>query len=99
MGQRVIHGSLGEMNAIRAGKIANGLKIASKVVGVAGVAFAGADMIRNGVTTSNSLDLAMSGLALSGFGTGVAGAYFLLNVGSIYFTNKDLGQHIDGYIK
>jgi len=40
----------------------------------------------------------MSGLAVSGFGTGVASAYFLLNGASMIFTGKDIGQHIDDYV-
>lgn len=52
-------------------------------------------MVVNGVSTSNSLDLAMSGLALLGFGTAIAGGYFLLNSVTILTTGKDIGQHID----
>ena len=98
-GKNIISRPLGVMNAVQAGKWANGLKIASKTIGVAGVLLAGYDINQNGFTTSNTLDLVMSGLAVSGFGTGIAGTYFLLNAGSIIFTGKDIGQHIDGLIK
>jgi hypothetical protein len=86
------------MNAIDAGKLANGLKIASKVVGGVGVGLAVYDINANGFTTSNSLDLGMSALALSGIGTPVAGGYFVLNTALTLATGKDIGQHIDSYI-
>ena len=95
MGKKIIHQPLFEMNAIKAGKWATGLKIVSKSVGVAGVLLAGRDMAINGVTTSNALDLVMSGMAVTGVGTAVAGTYFILNAASIIFTGKDIGQHID----
>jgi hypothetical protein len=75
------------------------LKVASKIVGGIGGGLAVYDISQNGFTTSNSLDLVMSTMALTGIGTGIAGTYFLLNAGSIIFTGKDIGQHIDGLIK
>jgi hypothetical protein len=95
MGSKIIHQPLFEMNAIKAGKWAAGLKVVSKTVGALGGALAVYDMTQNGVTTSNALDLVMSGMALTGVGTAVAGTYFILNAGSIFFTRKDIGQHID----
>jgi hypothetical protein len=95
MGSKIIHQPLFEMNAIKAGKWAAGLKIVSKSIGVAGVLLAGRDMAINGVTTSNALDLVMSGMAVTGFGTTVAATYFILNATSILFTGKDIGQQID----
>jgi len=98
LGKRVVHQPLFEMNAIKAGKVANGLKIASKVIGAAGVGLALVDMNKNGITTSNTLDLAMSGLALSGVGTGIATTYFLLNAASQLLTDKSIGEHIDDVV-
>jgi hypothetical protein len=94
-GKNIISRPLGVMNAVQAGKWANGLKIASKVAGIAGGGLALYDIGKNGLTTSNGLDLVMSGLAVSGFGTGIAAGYFILNAASILITHKDLGQHID----
>jgi hypothetical protein len=84
-----------EMGAVSSGKWATGLKTISKVAGAVGGGLAIYDMSKNGVTTSNALDLAMSTMALTGFGTSIAGAYFVLNAGSILLTGKDIGQHID----
>jgi RHS repeat-associated protein len=94
-GKSIVYQPLGAMNAANAGKWATGLKIASKVAGIAGGGLALYDIGKNGLTTSNGLDLVMSGLAVSGFGTGIAAGYFILNAASILITNKDLGQHID----
>jgi len=57
------------------------------------------DIQKNGVTTSNALDLTMSKLAVSGFGSGIYTSYFLINFGSQLITGKDIGQHIDNFIK
>ncbi|QQD11624.1 hypothetical protein [Sphingobacterium sp. UDSM-2020] len=59
------------------------------------IPLAGRDMQVNGFTTSNILDATMSGLAVSGYGTGVAAGYFLLNSGSILYDGKDIGQRYD----
>ena len=84
-----------EMNALKAGRLAKVAKVGGTVLGLASSAIAVTDMVQNGVTTSNALDLAMGGLAVSGVGTSIAGTYFLLNAASVIFTGKDLGQHID----
>jgi len=99
LGKKIIHQPLLEMGTIKAGRLANGLKLASRVAGVAGVGLAAYDMAQNGISYSNTLDLTMSGLPLTGFGSGVAGAYFIANAATIYFTDKDIGQHIGNYIK
>jgi len=94
-GRRVVSQPLFTMNAVQAGKWATGFKIVSKTIGIAGGGLALYDMQQNGVTTSNALDLVMSGLAVSGIGTSIAATYFILNAGSILFTGKNIGQHID----
>lgn len=96
-GRKIINQPLFEMNALKAQRFGDGFRLASRVVGFVGVGFAIFDMNSNGISTSNSLDLIMSGLALSGVGTGVAGTYFMLNFGSVLFTGKDIGQHIDEF--
>lgn len=97
--QRIIHRALFEMNAVQAGKLATGFKIAGKSIGILGGGMAVYDISKNGFTTSNTLDLTMSALAVSGVGTSIAGTYFLINGACLIFTDKDLGQHIDGFIK
>lgn len=94
-GKSIIYQPLGAMNAVNAGRWATGLKIASKTIGIVGGGLALYDISKVGLTASNGLDLVMSGLAVSGFGTGIATGYFILNAASILITNKDLGQHID----
>ncbi|NMR34682.1 RHS repeat-associated core domain-containing protein [Chryseobacterium aquaticum] len=99
-GRKIIYQPLMTMNAIKAGKISRGLKVTGRVLGVAGVGLAGYDMYENGVTTSNTLDLTMSALALSptGVGQGIAAAYFLANGITILATGQDIGQHIDSSV-
>ncbi|KKO91327.1 hypothetical protein AAW12_11105 [Sphingobacterium sp. Ag1] len=95
LGKTIVHQPLFEMSTVKAGKIAAGLKTAGNVIGAAGIAFAVGDIYMNGFTTSNSLDLAMSGLALTGVGSSVAAGYFILNTISVATTDRDIGQHID----
>lgn len=54
-------------------------------------------MYQNGITTSNSLDVTMSALALTPTGVtqGIAATYFLLNGVTILVTGQDIGQHMD----
>lgn len=99
LGYIVSHTPLIEVNAIKAGQWAKGLKFAGKTIGSIGVGFIALDMHKNGLTTSNSLDGVMSVLALSGYGTGVAVAYFIVNGGITLITGKDSGQHIDEIVK
>ena len=97
-GQRILYQPLIEMNALKAGAIGKNLKIAGKVVGGLGIGLAIYDIKNNGFTMSNSLDITMSCLAVSGFGSGVAGTYFLINGACVIFTHKDIGQHVDALI-
>jgi RHS repeat-associated protein len=90
-----IHQPLFEMEVTKAGKWGTGLKVGSKAIGYGSILLAGRDMQVNGFTTSNMLDATMSGLAVSGYGTGVAAGYFLLNSGSILYDGKDIGQRYD----
>ncbi|CAA7386956.1 DUF6443 domain-containing protein [Chryseobacterium fistulae] len=99
-GRRVIYQPLLTMNAIKAGKIAKGLKVTSRALGYAGVGLAAVDINQNGVNMSNSLDLTMSTLAISptGWGQAIAGAYFLINGVTILITGHDTGQHIENTV-
>ncbi len=96
-GKRIIYQPIMEMNAIKAEKWAKGTKIAGRVFGGAGLVLGGIDMYQNGITTSNTLDVTMSALALSptGVGQGVAAVYFLANGITTLTTGKDIGQHLD----
>ena len=69
------------------------------MVGV-GIGLAFVDINQNGVTSSNSIDLVMSVLAVSptGWGQAIAGGYFLANGITMLVTGKDIGQHIDGAV-
>ncbi|MFP3833593.1 RHS repeat-associated core domain-containing protein [Chryseobacterium sp. SIMBA_028] len=99
-GRRIIYQPLMAMNALKAGRIAKGLKVTGRVLGVAGVGLAAYDISQNGVNISNSLDITMSVLALtpSGVGQGIAATYFIANGLSVWFTGQDIGQHIQGAI-
>lgn len=96
-GRRIIYQPLMTMNALKAGRIAKGLKITGRVLGGAGLALGVYDMTQNGITTSNSLDVTMSALALTPTGVtqGIAATYFLLNGVTTLVTGKDIGQHMD----
>ncbi|MYY44012.1 hypothetical protein [Elizabethkingia anophelis] len=61
-------------------------RLASKGLGIAGVAIGGYDMIENGVNVSNTLDVTMSALMLtpSGVGQAIGGGYFIINAGVTY---------------
>jgi|GEM_PF-2108303 len=80
--------------ALRYAKIAKGTAIG---LGALGVDLGIYDIHKNGFTTSNTLDTAMSALAATptGITQGIAGTYFLINGASALFTGKDLGQHLD----
>ena len=96
LGQK-IYQPLMEMSAINAKRFAVGTRVAGTALGIAGIALAGYDIKNNGVTTSNSIDLVMSVLAVSptGWGQAIAGSYFLANGITMLVTGKDIGQHID----
>ncbi|UII34115.1 DUF6443 domain-containing protein [Fulvivirga ulvae] len=66
--------------------------------GIIGLAFTGADMINNGVNTSNGLDAVMGGVGFGGpVGAIVSGVYFIGNLITTGVTGESIGQHIDKY--
>ncbi|WP_407509388.1 hypothetical protein [Elizabethkingia anophelis] len=71
-GRRIIYQPLMTMNAIKAGKIAKGLKVAGTSLALVGIGVAGYDIAKNGTNMSNSLDLTMSILAVSPTGWGAS---------------------------
>lgn len=87
------------MDAIAAGKVAKNLKIVGRAAGGLAIVAAVYDISQNGFTISNSLDLAMTGLALSGVGTGIASTYFIANGACMVFLHKDIGQLIGEALK
>ncbi|MDH6252592.1 hypothetical protein M2347_002319 [Chryseobacterium sp. H1D6B] len=97
LGSQKIYIPIMEISAISAQRLAAGTKIAGKVLGGVGIALGAYDIIENGFTTSNTLDTAMSALALTpgGVTQGIAGAYFLANGITMLVTGKDIGQHLD----
>ncbi|WP_265429938.1 hypothetical protein [Chryseobacterium sp. YIM B08800] len=86
-----------QVNADKALKWAGRAKVAGTALGVAGVGLGIYDISQNGFTTSNTLDTAMSALAVTPTGVtqGIAGTYFILNAASSIITGKDIGQHLD----
>src|SRR5690606_35046113 len=86
-----------EMNAIKASKTASTLKIVSRASGALSGGLSIYDMTQNGVTTSNTLDLTMSALAVtpSGVGQAIAATYFISNAISVWTTGQDNGQLMD----
>jgi RHS repeat-associated protein len=77
-----------------------GIKGAGKVLGVAGLFFTGADMIQNGVNTSNTMDATFGVFSfVPGVGWVVGGAYFIGNAVSTGLTGKNIGQHVDDFVK
>ncbi len=97
---RRIYVPLMEVSVKNAQRLAVGTRVAGTALGIAGIALAGNDIKNNGVTTSNSLDLVMSVLAVSptGWGQAIAGTYFLANGITTLVTGKDIGQHIEGAV-
>jgi RHS repeat-associated protein len=100
LGSRRIYVPLMEVSVKNAQRLAVGTRVAGTALGIAGIALAGNDIKNNGVTTSNSLDLVMSVLAVSptGWGQAIAGTYFLANGITTLVTGKDIGQHIEGAV-
>lgn len=100
LGSRRIYVPLMEVSVKNAQRLAVGTRIAGTALGIAGIALAGNDIKNNGVTTSNSLDLVMSVLAVSptGWGQAIAGTYFIANGITTLVTGKDIGQHIEGAV-
>jgi len=100
LGSSKIYLPIMEISAVSAQRFAAGTKIAGRVLGGVGIGLGIYDMTENGVTTSNSLDLVMSILAVSptGWGQAIAGGYFLANGITMVVTGKDIGQHIDGAV-
>ncbi|MGC5742981.1 RHS repeat-associated core domain-containing protein [Chryseobacterium sp. NFX27] len=98
LGSPKIYLPIMEISAVGAQRLAVGTRVAGTALGIAGIALAGYDIKNNGVTTSNSLDLVMSVLAVSptGWGQAIAGTYFLANGITTLVTGKDIGQHIEG---
>lgn len=65
------------------------------MLGYAGVAISGADMVINGVNVSNSLDLIMGGVAfVPGIGWAISGIYFVGNLGWQAYSGKTIGESI-----
>ncbi|MCL8537389.1 hypothetical protein M9991_11010 [Chryseobacterium gallinarum] len=100
LGSRRIYVPLMEVSVKNAQRLAAGTKVAGRVLGGVGAALAFVDISQNGVTTSNSLDLVMSALAISptGWGQAIAGTYFLANGITTLVTGKDIGQHIESAV-
>jgi RHS repeat-associated protein len=96
-GKTIINQPIMEMNAIKASKTASTLKIVSRASGALSGGLSIYDMTQNGVTTSNTLDLTMSALAVtpSGVGQAIAATYFISNAISVWTTGQDIGQHMD----
>ncbi|SEH49265.1 DUF6443 domain-containing protein [Chryseobacterium culicis] len=102
LGQKILSIKLPfrQLNVDMALKWSQRAKVAGRVLGGIGAGLALADIHQNGVTTSNSLDLVMSVLAVSptGWGQAIAGTYFLANGITALITGKDIGQHIEGAV-
>ena len=74
-------------------------KFSSSGLGLASATLSVIDMNQNGVNTSNSLDLIMTGVSFMGApGAMIGGAYFMGNLGSNLFTGQSIGQHFDNYV-
>jgi RHS repeat-associated protein len=72
-----------------AGKIANKL-------GALGLVVTGADMVTNGVNTSNTLDATFGAVSFAGLiGAAIGGTYFVANLITAGVTGQTLGQHVD----
>ena len=88
-----------ELSTKTVGQISSTLSKVRYTAGFAGMFFGGADIIYNGFSISNTLDFTMSGLALTGFGSGLAMGYFYTNTALQITTGKDIGQHIGSFLK
>jgi hypothetical protein len=74
-------------------------KLAGKVgnkLGALGLVITGADMITNGVNTSNTLEATFGVVSFLGLpGAIIGGVYFGANIVTVFTTGKSIGQHID----
>ena len=77
---------------------AKAYRIAGKVVGVAGVAVSGLDMLTNGVNISNSIDMTMSVIGLIPGGAAISSIYFVASFGSELITGKSISDHIQDFV-
>jgi hypothetical protein len=78
-----------------AGQVKAGTKFGN-ALGAAGLLMTGADMVTNGVNTSNTLDATFGVVSFLGVpGAVIGGAYFGANILTLGITGQDIGQHID----
>ena len=68
------------------------------MVGVAGVAVSGLDMLTNGVNISNSIDMTMSVIGLIPGGAAISSIYFVASFGSELITGKSISDHIQDFV-
>lgn len=76
-------------------KIPSFYKTTGRVLFVASAVFMATDIVSNkAVRTSNAVDAAMLGVAfIPGYGWAVAGGYFLIDLGLMYFTGNSIGDY------
>ena len=78
-----------------AGQIKAGTKFGNRL-GYLGLGLTAADMVTNGVNTSNTLDLTFGVVSFGGLpGAIIGGVYFLGNLVTQGITGKTIGQHVD----
>lgn len=66
-----------------------------KVLGVAGMAFTGYDIYKNGINWTNGTDLVMEGVGfIPVVGWAISGTYFLSNFIVEHYTGESIGQHL-----
>jgi hypothetical protein len=78
-----------------ASRVTTGAKFGNRL-GAAGLVLTGADMMVNGVNTSNSMDAYFGTVSFGGpIGAAIGGTYFVGNLLTLGVTGQTIGQHVD----